>query len=53
MAGHDFLDAIRNQTVWKRLLKTVAEKGDRIPFSVLCALAKQYAKDLFLGGTGE
>lgn len=47
--GHEFLDAIRNDTVWNKVKKTVAEKGGSIPFDVLKAVAVAYSKQLFLG----
>jgi hypothetical protein len=46
MSGHDFLDAIRNDTVWRRLMKTVAEKGGGIPLDLAKALAIGYMKEL-------
>lgn len=48
--GHEFLDAIKNDTVWQRIKDTVKEKGGSIPFDVLKALALKYVGSLFLGG---
>ncbi|MED2935205.1 DUF2513 domain-containing protein [Bacillus wiedmannii] len=47
--GHEFLDAIRNDTVWNKVKKTVAEKGGSIPFEVMKALAIKTATAVFLG----
>ncbi len=44
--GHQFLDAIRNATVWQRIKKKVASEGGSIPFELLKPLAIQYFKDL-------
>ncbi|MFU2029133.1 MULTISPECIES: DUF2513 domain-containing protein [Bacillus] len=47
--GHEFLDAIRNDTVWNKVKKTVAEKGGSIPFEVMKALAIKTETAVFLG----
>ena len=44
---HEFLDAIRNDTVWNKVKATVKEKGGAIPFEVLKLLAIQAAKSVF------
>src|ERR1051326_880734 len=33
--GHEFLDSVRNDTVWHRTKEIIAEKGGAIPFAVL------------------
>ncbi len=33
--GHEFLNASRNDTIWRRTLATIREKGIDVPFSVL------------------
>ena len=48
MKGHDFLDATRNETVWKKVKETVSAKGGGIPFAVLQSLAIETAKQIFL-----
>lgn len=49
--GHEFLDAIRNETVWKKIKETVKEKGGAIPFEILKTLAIQFAGSVFgVGG---
>ncbi|MRB42533.1 DUF2513 domain-containing protein [Bacillus cereus] len=47
--GHEFLDAIKNDTVWKKLKQTIAEKGGNIPFEIMKALAIKTATTVFLG----
>jgi hypothetical protein len=43
--GHEFIDAARNETVWAKFKKTLAEKGGSVPFSlavnILTSIAKQ------------
>ena len=43
--GHEFLDAAKNEGVWKRVQKTVNEKGGSLPFDVVKALAIQFARE--------
>jgi hypothetical protein len=45
--GHEFLDAVRNETVWQKTKQLVAEKGGSVPFEVLKALAVKIAGSLF------
>ncbi len=45
--GHEFLDAIRNETVWSKVKATVKEKGGAISFEVLKALAAKLALSVF------
>jgi len=45
--GHEFLDAIKNDTVWNKVKETVKEKGGAIPFEILKAFALQVAKGIF------
>ena len=45
--GHEFLDAIRNDTVWNNVKEAVKEKGGSIPFEVLKALAMKIAGTVF------
>ena len=44
---HDFLDASRNDNVWKRVLKVGKEKGGGLAFEIIKALLIQYAKEEF------
>src|SRR5581483_6410499 len=46
-AGHDFLDAIKNDTVWNRTKRTIAEKGGGATVEIVKALAVTYAKAHF------
>lgn len=45
--GYDFLDASRNDNVWKRVLKVAKEKGGGLAYEVFKALLIQYAKEDF------
>jgi predicted transcriptional regulator len=45
--GHEFLDAIRSDTVWKKIKDTVKEKGVEMPFAILKSLALKLAGGLF------
>ena len=42
--GHEFLDAARNDTVWKKTLSTIGEKAVSVPFEVLKAALIQGCK---------
>lgn len=46
-AGHEFLDAARNDTVWNKAKDMVKEKGGAIPFEVLKALLVKLAASVF------
>jgi hypothetical protein len=43
-AGHDFLDAARNDTHWKKAKSKIVETGSSWTFDVLKALLSHYAK---------
>jgi hypothetical protein len=43
-AGHDLLEAARNDTHWKQAKKKIVETGSSWTFEVLKALLSQYAK---------
>lgn len=43
-AGHEFLDAVRNDKVWKKLLKYAKEKGGALPFELLQVLGNELLK---------
>jgi hypothetical protein len=45
--GHDFLDAVRSETVWGEVKDKIREYGGNVPLEVLKALAIQFAKNLF------
>lgn len=48
--GREFLDATRNDTVWAKTKKLIADKGGGVPFEITVALAIEAAKKHFLGG---
>ena len=50
--GHEFLDAIKNDTVYRRVQKKVTSVGGHAPFEIVKDLAFVYMKDL-LGFTGD
>lgn len=43
--GHEFLDAARNDSLWRKATSTVASKTGAISFAVLQALLISLAKD--------
>ena len=45
--GHDFLDAIRDETVWNKTKGIMKGKGGSITFDVLKALATSVLKGMF------
>lgn len=47
MAGHDFLDAARNEKIWKKAMKTVGEKGGTVTLGVLTQLLSTLVKHEF------
>jgi hypothetical protein len=44
-AGHEFLDASRNENIWERAKKMAGDKIGAIPFDVLKALLIHIVKD--------
>ncbi|SEA24840.1 DUF2513 domain-containing protein [Alkalimonas amylolytica] len=40
--GHDFLDSIRNDTIWKKVKDTLQDKGLGMAFSVVQGLAVKF-----------
>jgi hypothetical protein len=46
-AGHEFLEAAKNDTVWNKAKEIVKEKGGAIPFEVLKALLVKLTSSLF------
>ena len=49
-AGYEFLSDARNETVWRKVQRTVVAKGGSISFEVLRFLVVNAAKDYFLSG---
>jgi hypothetical protein len=48
-AGHEFLDAARNESVWDRTKAIIAERGGSMAFDVVKALLMEVAKHAVLG----
>ena len=46
-AGHEFLDAARNDTIWNKAKELVKEKGGAVPFEVLKDLLLKLASSVF------
>lgn len=44
-AGHEFLDSVRSEKVWKKLLKYAKDKGGSIPFDLLKSLGVELIKE--------
>ena len=42
--GHEFFDSIKNDSVWKKILGHVQDKGGSAPFNVIGQLAVLFAK---------
>lgn len=43
-AGHEFLDAVRSEKVWRKLLKYAKDKGGALPFELLKTLGTELLK---------
>ena len=43
--GHDFLDAVRSSSVWKKIKATVLDKGISYSIESIIFLAKKFAKE--------
>ncbi len=50
--GHEFLDKIRNDSVWQRIRETIAEKGGSLAFGVVSKLATKFALEYVTGESG-
>ena len=46
-AGHEFLDAARNDTVWNKALSTLKAKAPSVPFEIVKAVVIKTCKDFF------
>lgn len=44
MAGHDFLEATRNETVWKKTLSFVQSKGGSVTLDLVREIASGYLR---------
>jgi len=45
--GHEFLDSVKNDAVWKKVLDYVQDKGGSAPFNSIALLAVSFAKEYF------
>ena len=50
-AGHDFLDAARDDTIWKKAVKTIIKPGASWTFSMLVEWLKSEAKKHVFGNS--
>ena len=50
--GHDYLDAVRSETVWQETRQAVAETGGNAAFEIVKALAIGFAKQKIAKHTG-
>ena len=46
-AGHEFLDAARNDTVWNKTMTKLKDQATTVPFEVLKAVVMQTFKEVF------
>ncbi len=44
-AGHEFLDSVRSEKVWKKLMKYAKDKGGSLPFDLLKSLGVELIKE--------
>jgi hypothetical protein len=47
MAGHDFLEAAKNDTIWQKAMSTVKEKGNSVSLGVLTQILSALMKQHF------
>lgn len=45
--GHDFLNAIKNETVWDKTRKVLKDKGGEVSFEIVKNLAMKFAMEIF------
>ena len=48
-SGHDLLDTIRNDTVWKKIKDTFRDKGLDMTFDLVLSVGKKIAEQILLG----
>jgi hypothetical protein len=51
-SGHEFLDAIRSNTVWEKTKKTIVSKGLALTFDLVKSVATDVASSLIKSATG-
>lgn len=44
-AGHEFLDSVRSEKIWKKLLKYAKDKGGALPFDLIKTLGIELIKE--------
>lgn len=49
--GYDFIEAARNETVWRKAMKAVTENGGGITLEIMKGLLKKYLAEHFFGGS--
>jgi hypothetical protein len=49
-SGHDYLDAVRNATIWAKTKKLVADKLGSAPFEVIRSVAVRLAMEQLASG---
>ena len=47
--AHEFLDAARNDNIWKKTKEKIKQIGSSVSFDIVKQIAVDYAKDLYLG----
>jgi hypothetical protein len=47
MAGHDFLEAAKNDTIWQKAMSTVKERGNSVSLGVLTQILSALMKQHF------
>lgn len=50
--GYDFIEAARNEAVWRKALQAVMEKGGGLTLEILTQLLKRFLREQVLGNTG-
>ena len=45
--GHDYLDTIRNDTVWKKTLQKIEAVGPSVAFELVSKIASHFIDELF------
>jgi hypothetical protein len=48
--GHEFLEKIKNETLWQRVKETIVNKGAPLTFDVVAKVATDVAMKLVTGG---
>lgn len=47
--GHDFLDKVREETVWNRIKEAVAQKGATLTFEIIKSVAPSIISSMITG----